>query len=46
MPGLGWKLDDNSNGLILDGFQSGILIKIIGEQCNVSSYLKLNIEKY
>jgi len=46
MPGLGWKLDDNLNGLILDGFQSGILIKIIGEQCNVNSYLKLNIEKY
>jgi len=46
MPGLGWKLDDNSNGLILDGFQSGILIKIIGEQCKVRSYLKLNIEKY
>jgi len=46
VPGLGWKLDDNSNGLILDGFQSGILIKIIGNQCKVSSHLKLNIEKY
>jgi hypothetical protein len=46
IPGLGWKLDDTSNGLILDGFRSGILIKIIGEQCNVNSYLKLKIDKY
>ena len=46
IPGLGWKLEDNYDGLILDGFQSGILIKITGEQCKVSSYLKLNIEKY
>jgi hypothetical protein len=44
--GLGWDTKKNTNGLILDGFESSILLKIIGKQCTSKSNLNLKIDKY
>jgi len=43
---MGWESHDNDNGLILDGFESGLIIKIAGKKCKTNSKLKLKIEKF
>ena len=46
IPGLGWETKNNFNGLILDGFESSLLVKIIGDNCKINSNLELKIDKY
>ena len=43
---MGWELHDNYNGLILDGFESGLIIRIADKKCKKNSKLKLKIEKF
>ena len=46
MAGIGWDYKDVSNGLILDGYKSSLLLKINEENCSNDSLLKIRINKY
>ena len=44
--GMGWKKNNASKNLILDGYFSSILLKIEGDKCHKKSKINFSINKY
>jgi hypothetical protein len=46
MAGIGWDFKNVLNGLILDGYNSSLFLKIYGKNCSNDSLLKIRVDKY
>ena len=46
IPRIGWKKKLNVDGLVMDGYESGLVMIINGNHCNENSILRLKVDKF
>lgn len=46
IPRIGWKKKLNVDGLVMDGYESGLVMIINGNLCNENSILRLKVDKF